>query len=231
MSYFAAFLPLLLVVPTPAEQAGPAPIVEQVVVEEDLVEDGVAVAGSDRFVIPPQQASLPVGLAAFGPFRVLDGRRAALVDVTDERSPAAFATMMAAYPAIAVLELVECPGTEDDRANLALGRMIRAKGLMTYVPPHGSVRSGAVELFLAGVRRRAEPGAEFAVHAWADEDGREPTDYAMSAPENRAYLEYYRAMGMSPNEARAFYDMTNAVSHASARWMSAAEMGQWVRYE
>ena len=68
-----------------------------------------------------------------------------------------------------MLEMIEAPGTEDDRANLRLGRLIRARGIATHVPAGGSVRSGGVELFLAGTRRIADPGAEFAVHAWADE--------------------------------------------------------------
>lgn len=199
---------------------------------EDIAEDDsdVAAAGSGRFVAAAP-VGLPRGLASFGPFRVLDDRHAALVDATDERSPSAFRAMLAAHPGITTLELVECPGTEDDRANLALGRMIRARGLATHVPQGGSVRSGAVELFLAGVQHRAEPGAEFAVHAWADEDGREATDYPMSAPENRAYLDYYREMGMSAGAARAFYAMTNSVPNASALWLTAAEMGRWVRYD
>jgi hypothetical protein len=82
--------------------------------------------------------------------------------------------------------MIECPGTEDDRANLRLGRMIHARGISTHVPAGGSVRSGGVELFLAGVSHRADPEAEFAVHSWADEDGLEAKDYPANAPENRA---------------------------------------------
>ena len=219
----APALACLLAVPAAAQTV----VVTEEVVEEEVVAD----AGSDRFVVASAPVAVPQGLARFGPFRVLDESHAALVDVTDERSPAAFAALLAAHPAIATLELVECPGTDDDRANLRLGRMIRARGLATHVPEGGSVRSGAVELFLAGVHHRAEPGAEFAVHAWADEDGREATDYPMSAPENRAYLDYYREMGMSPEAARAFYAMTNSVPNASALWLTASEMGRWVRFE
>ena len=204
--------------------------VTEVTVEEFTEEDASdgAAPGSDRF-LPAAPAALPHGIATYGPFRVLDGTRAALVGATDERSPAALRAMLAAHPGIATLELVECPGTEDDRANLVLGRMIRARGLATHVPAGGSVRSGAVELYLAGLRHRAEPGAEFAVHAWADEDGREATDYPASAPENRAYVAYYREMGMTAAQASAFYAMTNSVPNASARWLTSAEMGQWVR--
>lgn len=193
------------------------------------VDEGAVESGSDRFV-GAAPVPVPQGIAVFGPFRVLDGTRAALVDVTDERSPAAFTAMLAAFPGVSTLELIECPGTDDDRANLRLGRLIRAHGLATHVPPGGSVRSGAVELFLAGIRHSAAPGAEFAVHSWADEQGREPRDYPANAPENRAYIDYYREMGMSPIEARAFYAMTNSVPNASAKWLNSERMSQWVRF-
>lgn len=197
-------------------------------------EAGADFARGERFVAAAPvvtRAALPQGAAVYGPFRVLDAGRAALVDVTDERSPAAFAAMLRDHPGIAVLEMIDCPGTDEDRANLRLGRMIRERGIATHVPHGGSVRSGAVELFLAGAQRSAEPGASFAVHAWMDQDGLQPGDYAVTAPENRAYIDYYRAMGMSAQEAGAFYAMTNSVPHSSARWLTVAELGRWVRLD
>ena len=184
-------------------------------------------AGSERLV-GAAPAQVPRGIAAFGPFRVLGATRAALVDVTSSASPAQFTAMLRAYPGITLIEMIECPGTQDDRANLRLGRMIRARGISTHVPAGGSVRSGAVELFLAGKTRMADPGAEFAVHSWSDQDGREAADYADSAPENRAYIGYYQEMGMAPGAARAFYAMTNSVPNAQAKWLSSADMGRWV---
>ncbi|WP_260924965.1 alpha/beta hydrolase [Novosphingobium sp. 9] len=172
--------------------------------------------------------AIPRGIARYGPFRVLDSRRAALVDVTDARSPAAFAAMVRDHPGLAEIDMIDCPGTEDDVANLRLGRMIRARGMATYVPRGGSVRSGGVELFLAGARRAADHGAEFAVHSWMDDSGREPADYPLTAPENRRYLDYYREMGMSRAEAVAFYAMTNSVRFDQARWFGAEQMAQWV---
>ena len=208
------------------------PATAQEIVYEEVIEEVVAAPeqGSQRFVaVAP--APVPQGIARFGPFRVLDNGRAALVDVTDERSPAQFAAMLAAFPGIAVIEMIDCPGTEEDRANLRLGRMIRARGLATHVPSGGSVRSGGVELLLAGAKRSADPGAEFAVHSWADEDGREPDDYAADAPENRAYLDYYHEMGMTPAQAAAFYAMTNSVPHEDAMWLTAADMRRWVKLD
>ncbi len=212
------------------------PVAAQVVTVTETVEiteyvsDDAQVGGFERFVMAAP-ADLPRGIASFGPFRVLDAGRAALVAATDEASPAQFQAMLRAYPGIALIEMIECPGTEDDRANLKLGRMIHARGISTHVPAGGSVRSGGVELFLAGKNRIADPGAEFAVHSWADEDGREAKDYADSAPENRAYIGFYEEMGMAQPQARAFYAMTNSVPNAQAKWLTAAEMGQWVRLD
>jgi hypothetical protein len=225
MRSFAALVAIMLALaarPLAAQQID----YEQVSLESTEQAHG----GGERFV-RGGSAAVPAGIAAYGPFRVLGRTRAALVDVTDARSPAAFAAMMSAFPQIALLEMVECPGTEDDRANLRLGRMIRAAGIATWVPAGGSVRSGGVELFLAGVERRADPGAEFAVHAWIDVDGREAGDYAAHAPENAKYLAYYRQMGMSEAEARAFYAMTNSVSHADALWLTGRDMARWVRLD
>ena len=204
------------------------PACAQVMVTE-TVEETVyfSQGGSERFVASAP-AQVPQGLASFGPFRVIDPTRAALVDLTDSRSPAQFEAMLKAFPGISLIEMLDCPGTEDDRANLRLGRMIHLRGITTHVPTGGSVRSGGVELFLAGRQRIADPGAEFAVHSWADEDGRQAADYPESAPENRAYIDYYREMGMSAAQAKAFYAMTNSVPFEDAKWLGAAEMARWV---
>ncbi len=168
------------------------------------------------------------GIAQYGPFLVLDDKRVALVGETDARTPGAFRAMIRAFPGLAQIDMVECPGTRDDRANMEVGRMIRAARLVTHVPPSGSVRSGAVELFLAGVERDISDGAEFAVHSWIDEYGREADDFSADAPENRQYVDYYREMGMPDDRARAFYAMTNSVPHHLALWLGAKDMRGWL---
>jgi hypothetical protein len=214
-----------------------SPLAAQVIVYQEVTEEIVEVptTGSDRLLeahpVAFPAASIPQGIASYGPFRVLDSGRAALVDATNERSPGQFTAMLHAYPGIRTIEMVECPGTDDDRANLRLGLMIHARGLTTHVPNGGSVRSGAVELFLAGARHLAEPGAEFAVHSWADEFGLEPKDYGADAPENRSYIDYYREVGMSEAEARAFYAMTNSVPNHDAKWLTSADLARWVRLD
>ncbi|QIQ87840.1 hypothetical protein [Erythrobacter sp.] len=164
----------------------------------------------------------------YGPFRVIDESRAALIGSTDAATPGQFDAMLRDFPGLAVLELVEAPGTSNDIANLALGRKIRAAGLATHVPPGGSVRSGAVELFLAGERRTIAPGARFAVHSWLDQRGREADDFAADDPAHLMYIDYYVEMGMDEQRAWAFYAMTNSVPHSSALWLRAEEMRGWI---
>lgn len=222
----ALLLPFFAVVAQPlmAQSQGET---ETVVIDNDGDDQA---SGADRLVqVAP--APVPKGVAAYGPFRVLDAHRAALVDVTGSAAPEQFAALLKAWPAITTIEMIDCPGTEDDRANLRLGRLIHARGLATQVPAGGSVRSGAVELFLAGVTHQVAADAEFAVHSWIDEYGREPKDYAATAPENSAYLNYYREMGMTAVQSTAFYAMTNSVPYTSAKWLHAADMAQWVAIE
>ncbi len=188
------------------------------------------IAEQTRYIAGPVRAASwrAAGIAQYGPFRVLDDTRATLVATTDAATPQAFAAMLAAHPRLAVIEFADAPGTDNDLANLKLGRAIRAAGLATHVPASGSARSGAVELFLAGTRRTIAPGALFAVHSWRDARGREPADFAADAPENRLYLDYYAEMGMSADAAREFYAMTNSVSHAEALWLEGADMARWI---
>ena len=200
-----------------------------VTVEETWYEASSSTAS--RFVSPQQAAVEREALAAYGPFRVIDEHTAALVGTTDSRSPDHFRRMLAAYPKIDRLDFVEAPGTADDVANLQIGRTLRARGMATSVGAGGSVRSGAVELFLAGARRTIAPGAEFAVHGWLDYDGLGAADYPAGSPEHRRYLDYYAEMGMSREQAARFYAMTNSVPFEDALWLDGVEMARWMGEE
>ena len=122
--------------------------------------------------------------------------------------------------------MIECPGSVDEDANHVLAREVRAAGLATIVPDGGSVRSGAVDLFLAGTRRIAAPSAEFGVHSWRDDEGHEPADFAADDPVNADYIRYYRDMGLSDSAARQFYALTNSVPFDDVRTLSAADMAR-----
>ena len=171
------------------------------------------------------------GLPRFGPFAVVDPTHAALVGEIDDKSPALFRAMLQAHPGIRMLELVDCPGTIDDGANLTLGRLIRRHGIATDVPSGGSVRSGGFEIFLAGKTRHAAPDAEFGVHAWKDEQGHQPDDFAPDEGPNKAYLDYYREMGLSAEEAEGLYALTNSVPNEQMLWLHTKDIRPFVKVD
>ena len=105
------------------------------------------------------------------------------------RTPANFETVLAANPQIKTIVLTRMSGALDDAAVIRMGYLLRGKGLDTALTPESEIYSGAVDLFLAGNRRRVAQGAVIGVHAWADGFG-EGTDYAPDAPEHRANAQY-----------------------------------------
>lgn len=173
-------------------------------------------------------ATLGHAQARYGPFSVVNGQTARMAGDVDGRTPRQFAAMLAAHPGIRRLEMLDCPGSLDEAANLILARAIRRAGMETVVPSGGSVRSGAVELWLAGVRRSAAPDAEFGVHSWADETGREANDYPASDPVHAEYLSYYREMGMPDAKAHAFYALTNSTPFDQVRYLTREDMARFV---
>jgi ATP-dependent protease ClpP protease subunit len=176
----------------------------------------------------PAPAVINKSFPSFGPFHVVAPDRVELNGSIESDTPGQFKALLRAFPSVRQIDMVDCPGTGDDEANLALARMVRQAGMSTYVPNNGSVRSGGVELFLAGAKRRADPGAEFAVHSWLDEDGLEPGDYAASDPVNREYVDYYREMGMSEDKAQAFYALTNSVPHDDALYLKSRDIAAYI---
>lgn len=194
--------------------------------------EGETLGYADAIALEAPASAAPSGRLLdaehFGPFRVVASDRVELVDAIDSSSPAAFATLLRAFPGITQIDMIECPGSEDDDANLALARMVRHAGIATHVPATGSIRSGGVELFMAGVRRTVSPGAEIGVHSWQDSDGFEATDFASTDPVHTPYIRFYRDMGLSDDQARAFYDFTNrAASFDDVHYMTAAEVAKF----
>jgi hypothetical protein len=176
----------------------------------------------------PQPAISHPALAIFGPFAVVASDRAELDGTIETGTPRLFRAMLAKFPGLKQIDMIDCPGTDDDEANFAIAHMIRDRGITTNVPDGGSVRSGGVELFLAGTKRRAAPTAEFAVHSWRDEDGREAEDYAANDPANQEYIAFYREVGMDAAKATAFYALTNSVGNDDALYLKARDIAAYI---
>ena len=195
-----------------------------------LVEQAVQVGRRRRLAevalvadaITPSRAAL----ASYGPFHLVSADTVEMIGTVDSATPRQFAALLAAHPAVRRLVMVDCPGSVDEAANHVLARAVRRAGLETMVPDGGSVRSGAVDLFLAGVRRRAALSAEFGVHSWRDEDGYEARDFPADDPVHAEYLGYYREMGMDDAAARRFYALTNSVGFDDVRYLGARDMAR-----
>lgn len=201
-------------------------VIEWVEVEEAQPALAYSIGEPSEVSASESGSGVDATLAEYGPFRVVDQFTAEMHGVVTSAAPAQFAAMRAAFPLIRELRMVECPGSEDDEANLALARMVRAARIDTSVPAGGSVRSGAVELFLAGVRRKADSRAEFAVHSWRDDTGREAADLAEADPIHREYLDFYQDMGMAEDTARSFYALTNSVPFDGALYLAPLQLAQ-----
>ena len=195
--------------------------------DEALAEDA-DFAATRRYAPNANLATLGHAKASFGPFSVIDGATVRMSGDVTSATPRQFAAMLAAFPALKRLEMIDCPGSLDEEANLILARAIRRAGMETIVPAGGSIRSGAVELWLAGVTRRAAPDAEFGVHSWADEYGREANDYPANDPVHAEYLGYYREMGLNDAKAREFYALTNSTPFDDVRYLTRDDMARFV---
>jgi hypothetical protein len=197
---------------------------------EDVPEASSAIEQADaQLGFGPPALSSPGRkvLASFGPFHVVGHDRVELAGIINTGADAQFRALLKAYPGIKQIDMIDCPGTEDDAANFAIARMVRRAGIATHVPGGGFVGSGGVELFLAGARRSAAPTAEFAVHSWRDSDGMEANDYAADNPLHREYLSFYREMGMEDTKARAFYAMTNSIPHDDALYLTPSDIARY----
>lgn len=216
-------LALILAPANPADAAGSYTVTETVeTIEYEIVEPD-----SYASSYTPSYSPQPHVLGEYGPFRVVAPYKVEMHGTVDSYTPQRFRQMMRRYPGIKRIEMIDCDGSVDEEANLALARMIRRAGISTHVPANGSVRSGAVELFLSGITNTADPGAEFIVHSWMDEDGLEANDYPPNDPVHAEYLDYYAEMGVPADKARAFYALTNSVPFSGQLKLSRSDLAQY----
>ena len=140
---------------------------------------------------------------------------------------------IAAFPNVTTLVFMQIPGSGDDDANLVAGQKLRNRGYIHYLPSVNAyqddafIASGGVDLFISGTSRIIDVGAEVGVHAWSD-GMNEATDFPVGHAEHLKYINYYVAMGMSQQDAEAFYYFTiNAAPSNNIHNMTEAEIVQY----
>lgn len=139
-----------------------------------------------------------------------------------------FNDITAAFPNVKRINMIECPGSDDDDTNVQIGKKVYQKGMHTHINDNGYVASGAVDFFLAGTKRTQGTNTNIGVHSWADGNGTEGKDLPMNHPDHDLFLNYYTAIGMNSADASGFYFFTlNAAPSSSIHWMTATEITQY----
>ena len=139
-----------------------------------------------------------------------------------------FNDITAAFPLVTRINMIECPGSDDDETNVKIGRIVYSKNMHIHISDNGYAASGAVDFFLAGTKRTLGANANLGVHSWADGNGTEGKDLPMNHPDHDLFLDYYLTIGMSSSDASDFYFFTlNAAPSNAIHWMTSAEIVQY----
>jgi len=164
-----------------------------------------------------------------GIFKVLTGDTIMEMNgVIDTKTLVHFNDITAAFPTVKRINMIECPGSDDDETNVQIGAKVYQNGMHTHINNNGYAASGAVDFFLAGTKRTMGSATNLGVHSWADGNGTEGKDLPMNHPDHDLFLDYYQAIGMSSTDASDFYFFTlNAAASSTLHWMTAAEIAQY----
>ncbi len=164
----------------------------------------------------------------FGIFSSLDDETVIIEGLIDSDIPEYWDNYIANFPNTNRMIMKDCPGSTDDIANWEAARAIRNHGLATHLPSDAVIASGAVDLFLCGTSRTREAGSQIGVHAWANGNNDEATDFPVGDPEHQGAIDYYVDMGFTLEDAEAFYYFTiNAASADDIHWMTDEEIDEY----
>jgi hypothetical protein len=122
------------------------------------------------------------------------------------------------------LRIVNCDGSINDEVNLELAQYIHQNGFDIHLETNGIIASGGTDLFLAGHKRTKGQNTKIGVHSWA-RNSKTATDFPKGHKHHLPYINYYKSVGFSPQEAEAFYYFTiNSAPADDIHWMSDSEI-------
>lgn len=164
----------------------------------------------------------------FGIFKVLDDNITVEMDGTiNSSSLANFNSLEAAFPNVNKINIKNCDGSSDDTVNLQLSEKVHQKGISTHLMDDGTIASGGVDFFLAGIQRTKGANTRIGVHSWAG-DNETATDFPVGHANHLPYINYYVSVGFTQANAEAFYYFTiNAAPADAIHWMTDAEIAQY----
>ncbi len=135
-------------------------------------------------------------------------------------TPGALRRALKRNPGIRTSVMLDVPGSINDSANIRAARLVRQKGLSTYIPYNGYIASGGTDFFMAGITRTMEHGAQIGVHSWRSNlhSGR---SLPRNHPDHNDFLSYFSYININPD----FYWFTlRAAPHHQLHIMSYGEL-------
>lgn len=135
-----------------------------------------------------------------------------------------FKDLVAKYPQIKQIDIVNCEGSINDRINLKLSQYIHENNFNIHLLKDGIIASGGTDLFLAGHKRTKEQNTKIGVHSWAG-NNTTATDFPKGHKHHLPYINYYVSVGFTQEEAEDFYYFTiNSASANDIHWMTSEEI-------
>ena len=145
----------------------------------------------------------------------------------NKNSKECFDDLIKQYPNITTINIVNCDGSSDDEVNLQLSKEVHSRGINTHLLDDASIASGGVDFFLAGIKRTRDNNTKIGVHSWSDGNN-SATDFSVGHSNHLPYIDYYKSVGFTQQEAEDFYYFTiNAAPASSIHWMTDTEIIQY----
>lgn len=163
----------------------------------------------------------------YGIFNVIDSSTIEMKGIIKSKSLKNFNKLIKKYPNITLINIKNCDGSLDDETNLKLSLKVHEKNINIHLMDNGSISSGGVDFFLSGIKRNKGSNTKIGVHSWSD-GSNSATDYAIGHSNHLPYIEYYKNIGFSQEDAENFYYFTiNAATANSIHWMTENEISQY----
>lgn len=163
----------------------------------------------------------------FGIFKIVDETTAEMDGDIDRSTLNDFNRLIESYPNLKAIHMREVPGSLDDETNLKVALKVHELNMAVHLLDDGLIASGGVDFFLAGTTRTRGENTMIGVHSWSD-GNKEATDFAVGHENHLPYINFYKDVGFSQEDAEAFYYFTiNAASAENIHYMTEEEIEQY----
>lgn len=165
---------------------------------------------------------------AFGIFKITNDKTVVEMNGTIGGSSLIdFNKLYVAYPAVTKINIKHCDGSTDDTINLLVSKRVYDLNIEIHLLDNASIASGGVDFFLAGKKRTRDSSTKIGVHSWAG-DGSTATDFPVGHANHLPYINYYKSIGFTDVDAKAFYYFTiNAAAASDIHWMTEKEIATY----